>query len=109
MYKNGKKPEEIIKNCEIYKERRDLVVSRLREMGISVDTPKATIYVWAQCPEKMKKSFDFNTRLMDGGVMVTPGAGFGSESEGYFRIALVEPLEKLKVAMERMEKVIQSL
>ena len=109
MYKTSERPQVIQDYCHQYEIRRDVVVNRLKEMGIVVDSPKATLYVWAECPPKMKESFVFAEKMMDAGVVVTPGAGFGAAAEGYFRIALVEPVELLEEAMNRMENPVKSL
>lgn len=86
----------------VYKERRDIVINKLREAGLAVDTPKAALYVWVRIPNKME-SMDFCAKLLqDVGVSTTPGAVFGDHGEGYFRISLVTPASRLEEAMNRV-------
>ena len=72
----------------LYRRRRDIVVKALREIGWTIEAPKAAFYVWAPVPEGYT-SQDFVAFLLEKtGVVVTPGRGFGEHGEGYFRIAL---------------------
>ncbi|OWZ83597.1 LL-diaminopimelate aminotransferase [Natranaerobius trueperi] len=88
---------------DVYKSRRDVVVNSLKNMNIEVLEPKATFYVWAKVPNN-KSSLEFTKHLLtQSGVVVTPGVGFGVNGEGYFRIALTVPEERLKVAMSKIE------
>ena len=99
-------PQDIVKkNIAVYQKRRDLVVRSLREIGLKVDPPKATFYIWAPLPEGTK-SMDFAGRLLDlCGVSVTPGIGYGSRGEGFIRISLSTPDARLEEAMARIRKV----
>lgn len=90
---------------EIYKERRDFVVGKLKALGYSLFYPKATFYVWVKTPRNMPSS-EFCTRLLEeAGVVVTPGVGFGKYGEGYFRIALTVGKERMEEAFERIAKI----
>jgi LL-diaminopimelate aminotransferase len=88
----------------VYQRRRDIVVDALNRNGWSIEKPKATIYVWAQVPEKYKGSSSaFATDLLEkSGIVVTPGLGYGEWGEGYFRISLTYPDNVLKEAMDRI-------
>jgi LL-diaminopimelate aminotransferase len=99
-------PQDIIeKNIAVYQRRRDLVVRTLREIGLDVQPPKATFYVWAPIP-KGTTSMDFAGRLLDlCGVVVTPGIGYGSRGEGFIRISLSTADARLQEAMARITKV----
>lgn len=99
-------PQDIIKkNIGIYQRRRDLVIKTLREIGIAVDPPKATFYIWSPIPAGTT-SMDFAGRLLDlCGVVVTPGIGYGSLGEGFIRISLSTPDARLEEAMGRIRKV----
>jgi LL-diaminopimelate aminotransferase len=99
-------PQEIIqKNIAVYQRRRDLVVKTLRDIGLAVQPPKATFYLWAPIP-KGTTSMDFAGRLLDlCGVSVTPGIGYGSLGEGFIRISLSTPDARLEEAMARIMKV----
>jgi LL-diaminopimelate aminotransferase len=88
---------------EIYRERRDTVVAALKEIGIDVEPPKATFYIWAPTPEGMtSKDFCMNV-LEKTGVVITPGNGFGAPGEGYFRISLTVGTDRLKEAVQRIK------
>ncbi len=90
---------------QIYKQRRDLMVSGLREVGFEVNMPRATFYLWVKVP-KGYTSAELATRLLEeAGVVVTPGNGFGGPGEGYFRIALTQDKERLQEAVERIRQV----
>jgi len=72
----------------IYQRRRDLVVDKLRNIGLEVQLPKASLYVWAKVPAGYT-SGEFATDLLEQvGVVVTPGAGYGEHGEGYVRLSL---------------------
>jgi LL-diaminopimelate aminotransferase len=86
-----------------YQERRDVVVSGLRQLGWEVDVPKGTFFVWAPVPGGLD-SRSFATRLLEEtGVVVTPGVGFGPSGEGFYRIALTVEQTRLAEAMERLK------
>jgi LL-diaminopimelate aminotransferase len=103
-------PQDIVaKNIAIYQKRRDVVIKTLREIGLTVDPPKATFYIWAPIPEGTT-SMDFAGRLLDlCGVVVTPGIGYGSLGEGFIRISLSTPDARLEEAMARIVKVKEQL
>ena len=86
-------------------DRRDRVVSALRNVGVAAEIPKASLYVWSPTPGGMS-SVEFATRLIDEvGVIVTPGVGFGAAGEGHFRISLTTPDDRLDEALERIATV----
>ena len=86
-------------------DRRDRVVSALRNVGVAPEVPKASLYLWSPTPGGMS-SVDFATRLIDEvGVIVTPGVGFGTYGEGHFRISLTTPDDRLDEALERIASV----
>jgi LL-diaminopimelate aminotransferase len=79
------------------------VVDTLNQLGWRLEKPKGTFYVWAPIPEEYPDSGTFATELLDkAGVVVTPGRGYGEAGEGYFRLSLTYPDERLKEAMERI-------
>ncbi len=92
------------KNVEIYQERRDVLYNGLEKLGIKCQKPKATFYLWAEVEDG--NSLNFADKLLEAGVVVTPGVGFGEEGEGYVRFALTQPVERIQEALERMEKVL---
>jgi len=94
---------------ETYKKRRDVFVEGLNSIGWKVDKPKATFYIWARIPLKYDAltSMEFAELLVnEAGVVAAPGTGFGEYGEGYVRFALVENEERLKIAVERIKKVL---
>ncbi len=87
---------------KVYTERRDILVDGLVELGLSVEKPRATFYVWIEVP-KGYNSAKFTSHLLSkGGIVVTPGNGFGAAGEGYVRMALTVDKERLKEAVERI-------
>jgi len=88
----------------IYQERRDLLIQGLREAGLSVETPKATFYLWVEVPKGFT-STDFTKLLLNqAGIVSTPGNGFGEAGEGFVRFALTVNAERIKEAVERIKK-----
>jgi LL-diaminopimelate aminotransferase len=93
---------EIIK---IYEKRRDVMVKGLREIGLEVEWPKATFYLWIQVPRGYT-STQFATLLLEqGGIVATPGNGFGEAGEGYIRMALTVEETRLREAIERLRQI----
>jgi LL-diaminopimelate aminotransferase len=75
------------------------MLAALREVGIEADTPKGSFFIWASVP-KGYTSGEFATKVLEeAGVIVTPGAAFGEYGEGYFRISLSVPTERLQEAI----------
>lgn len=73
-----------------YEARNRALCGGLRKIGWNVPDSQGTMFVWAKIPEGYESSADFCIRLMERtGVIVTPGSAFGSEGEGYVRMALV--------------------
>jgi LL-diaminopimelate aminotransferase len=89
---------------ETYTRRRDLVVSALREIGVEVPSPKGTIYVWAPVPEGHTSTSFCELVLEEAAVVVSPGSMYGPSGEGFFRIALTAPDERIEEAVERMRE-----
>jgi LL-diaminopimelate aminotransferase len=91
---------------KIYQERRDTLVSGLLGLGLSVDPPKATFYVWVSVPKGFT-AMKFTMHLLDrAGIVTTPGSGFGKSGQGYIRMALTVPNERLMEAVGRMERLL---
>ena len=88
----------------MYQGRRDALVEGLRSLGLEVQPPKASFYVWCPTPAGMK-SADFTKRLLEeAGIVTTPGIGFGEPGEGYVRFALTVSKERIEEAVERLRK-----
>lgn len=105
-YTSEKKPKIVKEIIETYEKRRDALIKGLNEIGWKTEKPKATFYVWSHIPEGETNSMDFVKKLIDVGVVLTPGAGFGKFGEGFVRFALTQPINKIKEALERIEKII---
>jgi len=88
----------------IYTRRRDLVVSALREIGVEVPSPKGTIYVWAPVPEGHTSTSFCELVLEEAAVVISPGSMYGPSGEGFFRIALTAPDDRIEEAVERMRE-----
>ncbi len=88
----------------IYQRRRDLVVSALGAIGVEVTPPKGTIYVWAPVPEGHTSTSFAETVLEEAAVVVSPGSMYGPSGEGFFRISLTTPDDRIEEAVERMRK-----
>lgn len=93
----------------IYQTRRDIIVDGLRQAGFTVTPPPAAIYVWARLPEQARRtdgSFDStafcNQLLEQTGVSTTPGIVYGQAGEGYLRISMGTPTDRIQEAMHRL-------
>ena len=97
-----------MKSIKIYEKRRNVLVEGLNEIGWKTDLPKATFYIWAKIPEKYcdLTCMDFVKKLIEIGVIITPGTGFGRYGEGFVRFALTQPVERIKEALERINKLL---
>jgi LL-diaminopimelate aminotransferase len=95
-------PTDMVKNqCGLYQQRRDTLCQGLRDIGWNVPDSHGSMFVWAPIPPKYTSSMDFCMELIEkAGVICTPGASFGPAGEGYVRLALVLPPEKLKQAVQ---------
>jgi LL-diaminopimelate aminotransferase len=98
-YTSKEPPEFLKKNNQILQERRDLLVEALCKIGYKCDKPKATFYVWMNCKGD---SMQFTSKVLDAGVVLTPGVGFGRFGEGYARIAFTQPKECIIEACNRI-------
>jgi LL-diaminopimelate aminotransferase len=98
--------EFVPKQIAIFQERRDAAVEAFREAGFDVDKPKAGMYLWIPIPGG-EPSVDFARRiLLESGVVLFPGAGVGEGGEGFIRVALTKPAERLREAAQRVAKVL---
>jgi LL-diaminopimelate aminotransferase len=89
----------------LYQERRDTLVSGLKSLGWQLISPRATFYLWIKVPKKTD-SIKFASLLMEkAGIVVTPGVGFGKHGEGYIRMALTVPKQRIIEALSRLKKI----
>ncbi|PLT34532.1 LL-diaminopimelate aminotransferase [Bacillus sp. V5-8f] len=92
---------------EVYQDRRDVLVSGLQKAGWDVSKSPATMFLWAKLPDGWT-SREFAFQLIQHGVAVTPGDAFGKQGEGYVRMALVQPAERLAEAAERIHTFLEA-
>lgn len=86
----------------VYRERRDLILTALKELGMHAPKPSASLYVWARLPEGEELSMPYTERLLEqAGVSLAPGAAFGACGEGYLRISVTAPSDRLEEALAR--------
>lgn len=95
--------EELQAVMSVYQNRRDIIIKGLQSLGWPIVAPKATLYVWVPVPQGYS-SAEFVTLLLDKcGIIVPPGNGYGAAGEGFFRIALTVPDERMHAAIQRMK------
>ena len=95
--------KEVEEMCRIYERRRDLVVEALGAIGVDVETPKGTIYIWAPVPDGHTSASFAELVLEEAAVVVSPGSMYGPSGEGFFRISLTTPDELLREAVQRLK------
>jgi alanine-synthesizing transaminase len=92
---------------KIYRTRRDALVDSFTRAGWPIPSPKASMFAWAQIPEKLRHmgSLEFSIQLInEAHVAVAPGAGFGEHGDEYVRIALVENEQRIRQAGRNIRK-----
>jgi LL-diaminopimelate aminotransferase len=92
----------------IYRRRRDMLVEGCNAMGMYTRMPQAGLYVWSAVPTGFTSRGFANWLFDQTGVFVTPGTNFGSAGEGYVRISLTAPDERIETAIKRMQRAIES-
>jgi len=93
----------VARNAE-YKQRRDLILETIRSIGMTAETPKASLYVWALPPQGYG-SIEFADKvLLETGVSFTPGDAYGPSGAGYIRISMGAEMKKIEEAMARLRK-----
>ena len=95
--------EEIGKRNLIYESRRDRVVASLNRIGLRVDPPRASLYVWARIPDGFTSVEFAELILEETDVVVTAGNGYGPSGEGYIRLSLTISEEDLDEGLKRLE------
>jgi LL-diaminopimelate aminotransferase len=89
----------------VYQRRRDLVCDALRAAGVDVVPPRGTIYVWAPIPAGYESAAAYCAHVLEQtGVVISPGGAYGASGEGFFRIALTAPDERIVEAVERLRQ-----
>jgi alanine-synthesizing transaminase len=104
--------EAVERQAQEYQRRRDVLVNGLRRIGWEVESPKATMFVWAKYPAEWRakmESIEFSMKLLEEAeVAVSPGRGFGELGEGYLRLALVENEHRLRQAVRQIGRCLQA-
>jgi LL-diaminopimelate aminotransferase len=96
---------EVASMNELYRRRRDLVCDALAKIGVNVRKPKGTIYIWAPVPEGFESAAAYCEHVLEeAAVVISPGGAYGPNGEGFFRISLTTPDERLLEAVARLEK-----
>jgi LL-diaminopimelate aminotransferase len=89
---------------EIYRQRRDMILETLPRLGMQAETPQASLYIWARVSQGYT-SASFAERVLDeAAVSITPGTAFGAQGEGYVRISLGMGTERIREALERLNR-----
>jgi LL-diaminopimelate aminotransferase len=95
-------PAERYALAAVYQRRRDLVCDALAAAGLAVDRPRGGMYVWLGLPGD-EGSLAFSERVLDAcDVVVSPGSSYGPSGEGFVRLALTQPEDRLAEAIERL-------
>jgi LL-diaminopimelate aminotransferase len=88
----------------VYARRRDLIVGALAEIGVEVEPPKGTIYVWAPVPAGHTSASFADRVLEEAAVVISPGSMYGPSGEGFFRISLTTPDDRIAEAVTRLRE-----
>jgi alanine-synthesizing transaminase len=94
-----------------YQRRRDVLVRGLNEAGWPVETPKASMYIWARIPERYRAmgSLEFSKLLLEKAkVCVSPGIGFGDYGDGHVRFALIENENRIRQAVRGIKSMLRT-
>ncbi|HEX3802627.1 MAG TPA: LL-diaminopimelate aminotransferase [Solirubrobacteraceae bacterium] len=87
----------------VYARRRDLVCDALAQAGVNVTKPQGTIYIWAPVPDGFASSAEYCEHVLEqAAVVISPGGAYGRSGEGFFRISLTTPDDRLLEAVERL-------
>ena len=87
----------------IYQRRRDLVCEALAGIGVAVTRPRGTIYIWAPVPAGFENAAAYCEHVLEeAAVVISPGGAYGPNGEGFFRISLTTPDDRLEEAVARL-------
>lgn len=101
------KEEELDDLRRMYEERRDCLVNGLRSIGWKITPPKAAFYVWARLPKGFNSSMETAAAFLEkANIVITPGIGFGEAGEGFVRMTITVPKDRLTEAVERLSKIL---
>ncbi len=94
-------------NSAIYQLRRDTLIEGLSGIGMEVEPPRASFYVWPRVPSGYTSASLVAALIENAGIVCTPGSGFGAAGEGFVRFALTTGVERLREGIERMRVALQ--
>lgn len=98
--------EPLARTIETYRHRRDLLCDGLKSMGLIVEPPRGSIYVWAPVPSGHTSASFTNFLLDTAAIVVAPGTGYGPSGEGFVRFSLTLADDRLEEGVERLRKVV---
>ena len=102
-------PQDCVKEiCDTYQSRRDALISGLNRIGWNIQSPKATMFVWAKIPAQYLHlgSVEFAKMLIkEANVAVSPGLGFGEYGDNFVRFALIENNMRINQAVRGIKKI----
>jgi alanine-synthesizing transaminase len=96
---------------EVYRKRRDVLISSFANAGWDIVTPRASMFVWGRIPEPLRAmgSLEFSKKLlMEGKVAVSPGIGFGAYGDEYVRVAMIENEERIRQAARNIKRFLKN-
>ncbi len=96
----------VVEMRRIYEERRNALMEALRGAGLKPPCPKATFYMWVKVPQGHTSASFAGLLLDEAGIVCTPGNGFGEPGEGYVRMALTVPKERMMEVGERLKRIL---
>jgi LL-diaminopimelate aminotransferase len=98
-----KSPKDVVDGIrKVYQHRIEILFRALKDMGLELDKPRATLYLWAWVGTS---SIDYAASLLEKtGIAATPGVGFGKYGEGYIRFSITQPTARIEEAVARLEK-----
>jgi LL-diaminopimelate aminotransferase len=102
----GSDPAGVAETCARYRRRRDTLVAALRAAGLEVEPPRGAIYVWARVPPGDTSAGFAERALEEAAVVVSPGAAYGQSGEGFVRMSLTVPDDRLDEAADRIARLL---
>ncbi|MGC8809287.1 MAG: aminotransferase class I/II-fold pyridoxal phosphate-dependent enzyme [bacterium] len=91
---------------KVFRERRNIVVQGLKDVGLEVESPSATFYVWSTIPSGYSSQEFCLKVLEEANVWMIPGSMYGKYGEGYLRISLIVGVDRIRKAVERIKKIV---
>lgn len=100
-------PQDYLESCvDTYRRRRDLLCDGLKSMGVVVEPPRGSIYVWVPVPDGHTSESFTELLLNEAAIVVAPGNGYGPSGQGFVRFSLTLADDRLEEGVERLRKVV---